>query len=93
MSYYGISQMRSSPGLQQRIVACVAQESDGDPVQVADEIMWQVVAEPGWSEAWDAAVAAAKEQGPQAATDPGIDPAVITDAMIFAAVQKHLAAL
>lgn len=91
MSYMSIAQMHDNPPLQQRIVACCTQEGADDPQEAARSIMWKVVAEPGWGEAWDSAVVAAKEAGPENATDPGIDPAVIPDAWILAAVQKHLA--
>lgn len=87
MSYWSISQMHGSPTLRQRITACCAQEGAADPEQTANDIMWTVCASPGWGEAWDYAVAQAIQAGPQNATDPGMDPAVITDAQILSAVQ------
>ena len=90
MSYWSISQMQQHPALRSRVTACCAQEGAAEPDTAMNDIMWQVVAEPGWGEAWDYAVAAAQQAGPGEAIDPGIDPAVITDAMILSAVQTHL---
>ena len=87
MSYLAIAQMQQHPGLRQRITACCAQEGAADPEQTMNDIMWTVCASAGWDEAWDYAVALAIQAGPQNATDPGMDPAVITDAMILSAVQ------
>lgn len=87
MSYLAISQMQQNPPLRSRITACCAQEGAADPEQTAHDIMWAVCASPGWGEAWDYAVAVAIQAGPQNATDPGMDPAVITDEMILSAVQ------
>lgn len=94
MSYLSIAQIANDPSIRQRLQGCIAQEDDsGDhPSVVAERIAWECAAEPGWGEAWDSAVAAAIEAGPMNATDPGRDPAVITDAMILSAVQKHLGA-
>lgn len=87
MSYHAISQMQANPLLRDRIIACCAQQGAANPVQTAHDISWTVCASPGWDEAWDYAVALAIQAGPQNATDPGMDPAVITDAMILSAVQ------
>lgn len=87
MSYLAISQMQSHPSIKARVTACCAQEGVIDPEAKVQEILWTVCASPGWGEAWDYAVAQAIQAGPGNATDPGIDPAVITDAMILSAVQ------
>lgn len=87
MSYLSISQAATDPLLRARIAACCAQESTSGlhATQLADGIQWQCCGEPGWGEAWESAKAAG------GGDDIGADPAVITDPMILAAVQKHLA--
>lgn len=86
MSYLSISQAATDPLLRARIAACCAQESTDTathPLPLADAIQWRCCGEPGWGEAWESAKAAGNE-------NIGADPAVITDAMILTAVQKHL---
>lgn len=86
MSYLSISQAATDPMLRARIAACCAQESTSElhATQLADSIQWRCCGEPGWGDAWESAKAAGNE-------NIGADPAVITDAMILTAVQKHLA--
>jgi hypothetical protein len=89
MSYTSIAQAAQSQELRARVAACVAQEAgEGLPYQTVDLIQWKCAAEPGWGEAWESALAARDITDP---TPVGNDPAVITDAMILSAVQKHLA--
>lgn len=89
MSYSSIAQAAVSSSLRVRIAACVAQEGHAGltlqtgALMQADSIQWQCCAEPGWDHAWESALAGN-------VLDPGADPAVITDAMILSAVQKHL---
>lgn len=94
MSYLGISQAAVSPALRNRVAACVAQEYTGPdhPLMVTDRIQWQCAAEPGWGEAWASALTAQEDLPYEDRTDPGLDPAVIPDAWILTAVQKHLGA-
>jgi hypothetical protein len=93
MSYLSIAQMHKDNGLRSRVTGCCAQEGASNPDLACEEIMWGVVSEPGWGEAWDSAVAAAREAGPANAVNPGTDPSVIPDAWILTAVQKHLSLL
>lgn len=90
MSLLSISQAAKSASLLDRVAACVAEQiasgsyvTDQHPVNEASRIIWLCCAEPGWGDAWASAEAAGSP-------DPGEDPAVITDAQILAAVQKHL---
>lgn len=84
MSYLTITRMVQSGVLQQRMIACAAQElHDGqDPVTWVGLNTWLLCASPGWSEAWDSADAAAGANG-----DHGHNEGVITDGMILSAVQ------
>jgi hypothetical protein len=83
MSYLTISRMTESTSLRQRLNAAAAQEGKGAPdgpeTWVASHI-WQIVSAPGWAGAWGSAVAGG-------VADPGVNEAVITDAMILAVVQ------
>jgi hypothetical protein len=89
MSYRSIADAATDPALRARIAACIAEQGfAGDTLQTgalstADKIQWQVCAEPGWGAAWESA----SITNP---TSAGNDPAVISDEMILAAVQKHL---
>ncbi|KKI16366.1 MULTISPECIES: hypothetical protein [unclassified Leucobacter] len=66
--------------LQQRVQACAATQGVGAVPDWAAEHMWSLSASPGWDDAY----ASALEAGVEA---PGDSEAVITDAMILAAVQ------
>lgn len=81
MSYATIANMAGDMALAQRMTAAAAQEDKTVPYEdwVADH-RWKLAATPGWSEAWESAVASGN-------TNPGWDGAVITDGMILAAVQ------
>lgn len=84
MSFLTIVRMVQSSMLNQRCVACTAQElqTNDDPVTWVAQNIWLICASPGWSEAWASADAGAGTQG-----DWGADEAVITDGMILSAVQ------
>ena len=84
MGYWEISAMARDADLGARVQACAAQEIDGDPYQWQAANMLDVVASPGWDEAWSSALAGGNEA-------PGRDPAVITDGMILSAVQGTIA--
>ena len=89
MSYRAIALAATDQQLRLRLAACVAQEGGAGytlrtgALFVADAIQWQCCAEPGWGEAWQYA----QDTGN---LTPGSDPAVISDAMILGAVQKHI---
>lgn len=86
MSLSAIAQAAQDPDLRQRVAACFAQETEGleQPEALAALHMWRIAAEPGWGEAYESALAGDVDR-------PGVDPAVISDAQILAAVQKRLA--
>lgn len=86
MAFSDIAAAAQDSDLKQRVAACIAGQTTGpdQPQALAGLHMWRICAEPGWGEAYASAVAAGKDR-------PGLDPAVITDAMILAACQKHLA--
>jgi hypothetical protein len=81
MSYSTIHAISQSQTLRNRCSAAAAEQG----VQAGEEDHWvyrnalRLAAQPGWSAAWESALAAGNEQ-------PGADPAVITDGMILAAV-------
>ena len=82
MTYSDIAAMARDNSLRDRIAACAATEGvvDQHPTTWADTYQWQIVASPGWGEAWASATASG-------VTSPGSDAGVITDQMILAAVQ------
>lgn len=86
MSYSSIAAMAQDPFLRERVTACASTqpETKGDPVSWAASHMWQFGGQPGWEQAWDAALAGEVE-------NPGKDPGVITDAMILASTQAIIA--
>lgn len=86
MSYASIAAMATSGSLQNRVAACAAtQDLGGLPApQWAAGNLLAIVAQPGWADAWDAAVAA---QNPNVNPDTGYRNDVITDAMILSGVQ------
>ena len=86
MTYHAIGVAAQDEALRRRIAACIAQEAPTDqrhPIAHADALIWGACGSPGWGEAY----AYALETD---VTDPGADPAVISDAMILAAVQPML---
>lgn len=81
MSYNTIARMAGDIPLAQRMTAAAAQENKTPPYEEwVSAHRWELAATPGWSEAWESAVAAGNP-------NPGADEAVITDGMILAAVQ------
>jgi hypothetical protein len=85
MSYLTISTIAEDPVMRRRTAACAAVEGVPDPEGWAYLNSLLLAAEPGWSEAWESAVAGGNP-------DPGGDGAVITDTMVLSAVQKLRAA-
>lgn len=96
MTYANQYEMSRDQGLRNRVAACAATQDLPKrpfspfgsarkcvPESWAEENMLFVTAQPGWPEAWADALAASKE-------DPGMDPTVVTDAMITSAVQAVL---
>ena len=85
--YLSVSQMTQSSSLSQRISACAAVEQTsgnppaGDPETWTWEHRWDWASTPGWSAAWDSAVAGGVD-------NPGADDTVITDGMILSRVQE-----
>lgn len=84
MSYLTIALIRQDPWVRDRAIACAATEGVDQPEQWVMDRVWALAAQPGWSNAWESAVASNTEPGYL----PGRDEAVITDAMILAAVQS-----
>jgi hypothetical protein len=83
MSYLTVSRIASDPFMRLRCGACAAVERIPDPENWAFKKSLLLAAQPGWSEAWESALASGVEH-------PGADPGVITDGMILAAVQALL---
>lgn len=82
MSFADIAAMAIDSDLRLRISACAATQTlvPDNPLQWTDKHQWQIAGSPTWSEAWAYAVLSGN-------TNPGADPAVISDAMILSAVQ------
>jgi hypothetical protein len=80
--------MATDQDLLNRCIAAAAQEGvwEPGPQQWAAMHIWHLASSPGWADAYDYAVNAGN-------TEPGKDGAVITDAMILAAVQKRMDAM
>lgn len=95
MSYLGIAQAAADPTLRARVTGCIAQEgAPGNPQELCNQIIWQCCGEPGWGAAWTSALEAEKAKPPEERNpDIGGNPAVIPDAWILTAVQKHLGLL
>lgn len=88
MSYHSQYLMAYDSDLVGRVIAAVASEvqagsTDVDPEQWTADNRHAWAASPGWSDAWDSALAA---QNP----NPGADESVITDQQILSAVQSLL---
>lgn len=82
MAYNDVASMAVNAQLQNRVTACAAVEGQDGPQYWMSQNIWEVVAAPGWGEAW------------RYALDSGMDPAVvgsnetvISDPMILAQVQ------
>lgn len=85
MAYIDVSDMVNNGDLVARETACAAVEGQADPVGWVGARVWQLAAQPGWSDAWASATASGNPA-------PGRDPAVISDAMILSGVQAVAAA-
>lgn len=82
--------MAYDPALCGRVTAAVASEhqagnTDAEPERWVSSNRHYWAASPGWSEAWESALAS---ENP----DPGADASVITDGQILSAVQELLSA-
>jgi hypothetical protein len=86
MSYLTTYHIGSNEWMLRRVTACAAAEGMADPVQWAADNQYLWAAAPGWSDAWEYALAANPED------DPGKNEAVITDGMILAQVQALVTA-
>lgn len=80
MSYLAVHQMHQDEALQGRIIAAAAMDGIQWPDGWVARRRWQIIARTDWAEAWEYATNAGTSQ-------PGADPAVITDQMILSAVQ------
>ena len=91
MSYNTITLMAASQSLQSRIVACAAREGIEAPLPWAQANLWQIISDPGWDTAWDAAV----DQSSKTKFNPDIGARddVITDTMVLSSVQARIAEL
>lgn len=88
-AYLAISQIANDPPMNNRVMACAAQQQnlgasiDSSTWTWENRFLW--AASPSWGEKWDYALAShAADQSYQ----PGADPAVITDADILSTVQE-----
>ena len=82
MSYSAQAQLSNDSDFHARVSACAAVEIPKlyQPRQWASDHIWWLAAAPGFADAYEYAIL---NENPR----PGNDPAVITDAMILAAVQ------
>lgn len=79
--YSTIATMANDSFLARRLTAAAAQEGKSKPYESwVNEYRWELASTPGWSAAWESAVASGNP-------NPGDDAGVITDGMILAAVQ------
>lgn len=86
MSYATIATIAQDRDIRLRCIACAATQPGVDlPAPKVDNAIWRLAASPGWSESYESALASSVER-------PGWDAAVISDAMILAAVQPLVAA-
>ena len=79
MALIDLSKLAHDADLRERVAACAALNGDPNPGAWADLHMWAVAAAPGFADAYASALA---NQVPR----PGMDPAVITDEQLIAAV-------
>lgn len=93
MAYSTISIIAQDPDIAARVRGAIAQEvvaSGYNSISTLrakldiSTVLWLIAAQPGWTAAWESALAATRPDGSPAI---GADPAVITDAMILSAVQ------
>ena len=81
--YLTVSVIAKDPAMHARVTACAAEQQVDNPETWTSELRWKWAAQPDWDEAWESAVASGN-------SDPGADPAVITDGQILSAVQAIL---
>lgn len=85
MSYATVATMRQDPWIRDRVAACVATEGIAvRPEEWPIVHAWGLAVQPGWSAAWESALAAHPDDPDY---QPGRDESVITDGMILSAVQ------
>lgn len=80
MSYTTLARLAQDNTLMTRVSACAATQKVAQPSQWVWEKQWVLATQPGWDEAYAAAITADN-------ADPGADEAVITDSMILTAVK------
>jgi hypothetical protein len=85
MAYYDVALLSQDADFSQRVAACYATETTGNPEAAypmtwAADHQWQIAAAPGFGDAYASAIAGG-------VPNPGRDPAVIGDDQILAAVQ------
>lgn len=86
--YSTIATMARDYWLAQRLTAAAVQEGKTKPYEAwVEKWKWELVATPGWAEAWESAVAAGLPALGSGYSSIGDDPGVITDGMILSAVQ------
>ena len=90
MSYNTIAQMAHDGDLQQRFIACAAQEGIAAPDGWVLDNIWQLVSAPGLADSYQYAVDAANTNANPAT---GARDDVINDATILATVQARAAEL
>jgi hypothetical protein len=78
MALIDVSNLAHDADFRERIAAAVAGQED-QPTAWADAHQWRIAASPGFGDAYASALVNGIER-------PGLDPAVITDGMILAAV-------
>lgn len=84
MSYTDITIMAGNASLLGRVTAAAAEEGINDPGNWAASNIWQIVAQPGWDDAWNYAEG---NKTVNVNPDTGARDDVINDGMILAAVQ------
>lgn len=93
MSYATVSIIAQDPDIAARVRGCIANEVMANQWMSTSTLrarldlsasMWLLAASPGWTAAWESALAADRTGNPLTI---GNDPTVITDSMILSAVQ------
>lgn len=79
-TYHDLWTLRMDEAIKRRVIACAALEGQFQPGQWWETHGWEVVAHTDWADAYTYASNSGH-------TNPGTDPAVITDGMILSAVQ------
>ena len=80
MAYEHLTMVANDGDLQQRLIACAAQEGIDNPEQWVTERRWTWATQPGWADAYHPAIISYIDR-------PGLRPGAIQDSMILAAVQ------